>query len=82
MILEKEITEQWFNILKCDDYGKPLMLENLDFGVSKYIDEKSVYNEDDFSRNVSIRPVVFGMGDNEMPSEFFELQQQGWEPLI
>ena len=82
MILEKEITEQWFNILKYDDYGKPLMLENLDFGVSKYIDEKSVYNEDDFSRNVSIRPVVFGMGDNEMPSEFFELQQQGWEPLI
>lgn len=81
MILEKEITEQWFNVLKCDDYGKPLMLENLDFGVSKYINEKSMFNEDDYSTNVSIRPVVFGMGDSEMPSEFFELQQQGWELL-
>lgn len=83
MILEKEITEQYFNILSTDDYGKPLQLENTDFGVGKYISTDSMYSEDEFGINNTIKPILFGMGldPDADSSEMFELLEQGWTRL-
>lgn len=83
MILEREITEQYFNILKTDDYGKPLMLENLDFGVGRFIKEDSIYLDVDneLGINNSITAAVFGMGHDNTISDIAELQAQGWTIL-
>ena len=41
-ILEKEITERFFEILELDDMGKPLILEPMDYGIQYFEDATSV----------------------------------------
>lgn len=77
MILEKEITEKYFEILELDTFGKPLKLEKMEFGVKYYKNPTSIYtNEQNDDRITHIGAVVFGWG-NQM-DELQDLEMQGW----
>lgn len=79
-ILEKELTERYFEILELDDHGKPSAIEPMDFGVAMFEDPTSIYNDFEVVglNNTYITPIVFGMGDSEQVSEIEYLQQEGW----
>ena len=70
-ILEKELTERYFDIIELDDHGKPLLLEPMDFGISLFEDPTSIYNDFELVgiNNNYMSPVVFGMGETEQISE-------------
>jgi len=82
-ILEKELTERYFEIVELDDHGKPSFIEPMDFGVSMFEDPTSIYNDFEVVglNNTYMTPVVFGMGDSEQVAEIEFLQQDGWTTL-
>jgi hypothetical protein len=83
-ILEKELTERYFDIIELDDHGKPSSIEPMDFGVALFEDPTSIYNDFEVMgiNNAYIDPIVFGMSnDNEQVSEIEYLKQQGWSTL-
>ena len=79
-ILEKELTERYFDILELDDHGKPCSIEPMDFGIAMFEDSTSIYNDFEVVglNNTYMTPVVFGMGDSEQVAEIEYLQQEGW----
>lgn len=80
MMLEKEITEKYFEIAKFDDYGKPLKLEKMDFGVKYFENPTSIYTgEITGERATHMGPIMFGWGNRN--DEMEELQTMGWEPI-
>ena len=81
-ILEKELTERYFEIVELDDHGKPSFIEPMDFGVAMFEDPTSIYNDFEVVglNNTYMTPVVFGMGDSEQVAEIEYLQQEGWTP--
>lgn len=64
-ILEKELTERFFEIIEFDDTGKPKTIEPIDFGVSMFEDPTSIYTDNEIvgDNNHTVAPVVFGLGD-------------------
>ena len=81
-ILEKEITERYFDILELDDHGKPMTIEPMDFGVATFENATSIYNDFEVVglNNPYMTPVVFGMGSTEQYSEMETLAREGWTP--
>ena len=81
-ILEKEITERYFDILELDDHGKPMTIEPMDFGVATFENATSIYNDFEVVglNNTYMTPVVFGMGYTEQFSEMETLASEGWKP--
>ena len=80
-ILEKEITERYFDILELDDHGKPMSIEPMDFGVATFENATSIYNDFEVVglNNPYMTPIVFGMGDSDQVAEIEYLQQEGWK---
>ena len=78
-ILEKEITERFFEIVELDDMGKPLVIEPMDYGISYFEDPTSIYLDNEIvgSNNHEIPVVVWGMGD-EMDDEMSDLEAMGY----
>jgi hypothetical protein len=84
-ILEKELTERYFDILELDDQGKPCSIEPMDFGIAMFENPTSIYNDFEVigSSNQFMTPIVFGMGNgSEAAAEIDWLQQEGWKPLM
>jgi len=83
-ILEKEITERYFDIMELDDHGKPMVVETMDFGVATFENATSIYNDFEVVglNNHYMTPVVFGMGysGTEQNSDMELLEQEGWKP--
>ena len=81
-ILEKEITERFFEIIEVDDMGKPLVLEPMDFGIQYFEDATSIYSDNEVvGSNNMLPPVVFGMGDNQAEDDMAELEMNGFTHL-
>lgn len=82
-VLEKELTERYFDILELDDHGKPCSIEPMDFGISMFEDATSIYNDFEVVglNNSTMTPIVFGMGYTEQLSEIEWLKQEGWTSL-
>ena len=78
MILEQSITEQYFEIERFDDNGKPLVLKSMDYGLGSFMSPLPMY-EDEMS-GASFLPVSIGDGVNP-DGEFGELKSQGWDFL-
>jgi hypothetical protein len=79
-ILEKEITERYFDILELDDHGKPCSIEPVDFGIAMFEEPTSIYNDFEVMglNNTYITPIVFGMGSTDQIAEIDFLKQEGW----
>jgi hypothetical protein len=81
MILEREITEKYFDIVEVDDYGKPLKLEKMDFGVKYFENPTSIYtNQETGETTTFASPCMFGWGSMQ-EDEMFDLELQGWQSL-
>jgi len=83
-ILEKEITERYFDIMELDDHGKPMIIEPMDFGVATFENATSIYNDFEVVglNNPYMTPIVFGMGQGgtEQQTDMELLEQEGWKP--
>ena len=79
-ILEKEITERFFEIVEEDDMGKPLVLEPMDFGIDYFEDSTSIYLDEEIvgSNNYALPAIVWGMGD-EQNADMDELNMHGYK---
>jgi len=81
-ILEKEITERFFEIVEVDDMGKPSVIEPMDFGIQYFEDPTSIYLDEEVvggdSNNVSA--VVFGMGE-AVEDDMDDLKAMGFSML-
>lgn len=82
-ILEKEITERFFEIVELDERGKPATIEQMDFGIQYFEDATSLYLDNEIvgDNNSCLPPVVFGMGDDQTQDDMNELSMFGYEPL-
>lgn len=80
-ILEKELTEQYYDILELDDHGKPKSIEVMDYGVQNFVNPTSIYSDNEIvgEANQRMVPVVFGMDD--VGDDFGELEGLGYELL-
>ena len=78
-ILEKEITERFFEIVEEDDMGKPLVIEPMDFGLEYFEDSTSIYLDEEIvgGHSHTIPVVVWGMGE-EVDAEMDELKSFGY----
>jgi len=79
-ILEKELTERYFDILEVDSQGKPCSIEPMDFGIKMFENPTSIYLDNEIVDN-RLTPVVFGMTDDEDTSDLEDLTNNGWVPL-
>ena len=81
-ILEREITERFFEITELDSMGKPVMIEQMDFGIQYFEDATSIYLDNEVVGNNSVLPpIVFGMHDNQAEEDMDELTMFGYRPL-
>jgi len=82
-VLEKEITERYFEIVEVDEHGKPSALLPIDYGVALFEDPTSIYNDFEVigENNTFLSPIVFGMGDSDQVAEIEWLQQEGWTTI-
>ena len=82
-ILEREITERFFEIAEIDSMGKPCVIDQMDFGIQYFEDATSIYldNEVVGDNNSMLPPMVFGMGENQAEMDMDELSMFGYEPL-
>lgn len=82
-ILERELTERFFEILELDDRGKPKNLSPMDFGVSLFEKPTSIYLDNEITSigGSTTNPIVFGMTDDEEIDDLFDLQSNGWTLL-
>jgi hypothetical protein len=79
-ILEKELTERYFEILEVDEQGKPSAIAPMDFGIAMFENPTSIYldNEVVGLNTNSINPIVFGGNGTEQISEMDGLIAEGW----
>jgi len=82
MMLEKDITERYFEIAKFDDFGKPLKLEKMDFGVKYFENPTSIYTGNSMggAGSTNVSPIMFGWG-SEQNDEQLDLEHRGWKSL-
>ena len=79
-ILEKEITERFFEIVEEDDMGKPLVIEPMDFGLQYFEDPTSIYLDEEIvgDHTHTLPAIVWGMGE-ESELEMDELTSFGYQ---
>ena len=81
-VLDTELAQRYFDILEFDDTGQPLAIEPMDFGVTLFEDNTSIYldNEVVGDGNFNLNPIVWGMGD-ELDDDMNELEEFGYRLL-
>jgi len=82
-ILERELTERFFEIIELDERGKPKDIRPMDFGVSLFEKPTSIYLDNEITSigGSTTQAVVFGMGDDNEGDDLFDLQSNGWSLL-
>jgi hypothetical protein len=82
-ILERELTERFFEIIELDERGKPKDIKPMDFGVSLFEKPTSIYLDNEITSigGSTTQAVVFGMDDEREGDDLFDLQSNGWSLL-
>jgi hypothetical protein len=82
MMLENSITEQYFEIVEVDKANKPAILSRLDFGYRQFSNTLSMYNDENASTGsalpIYIDSETLEPGEDHLPEEVVDLQEQGW----
>lgn len=78
IVLESDITERHFQVLKIDDNKRPLILGKMDYGVRRFVNPLSMYsNEKIFNKNINVAPVIIG-DTKEVNNDISDLTSTGW----
>jgi hypothetical protein len=81
IILDNDIVETYFEVIKRDTNNKPLELQQMDYGIKYFMNPTSVYTNEKNNMSNTL-PVIIGNANNSV-SEIDELQMQGykvWQP--
>jgi hypothetical protein len=81
IILDNDIVETYFDVIKRDTNNKPLELQQMDYGIKYFMNPTSVYTNEKNNMSNTL-PVIIGNANNSV-SEIDELQMQGykvWQP--
>jgi len=80
LILERELTENYFEILELDDNGKPKVIEQHDLGLPPPEPATSIYTDNEVVgvNNNILLPVYFGESTEQI-TEMEDLRAQGYE---
>lgn len=80
MILYNEITEQYFEIVELDDFGKPLRIAPMEFGTKPFSNPTSIYTNEEVEKiEVSnLSPVSFHGGMSQLNDDIADLVADGW----
>ena len=80
MILYNEITEQYFEMVELDDFGKPLILSPMDFGTKPFSNPTSIYTNETVERieESNLMPMTFGGHGSAMADDIADLMADGW----
>ena len=84
IILENEICQRFFEVIKYDDNQRPLLLKDLDYGVKTVISPLGLYTNEREDVGFSPLPSLFETRERPEYSEDPELDdlfQQGWSFL-
>jgi len=77
IILDNDIVETYFDVVKKDTNNRPLELQQMDFGIKYFMDPTSLYtNEKEGHQNTL--PIIIGNASNTN-SEIDQLQMQGFK---
>ena len=79
IILENEICNRYYDVVKLDDCDRPQIIKQLDYGVKGVISPLSIYVNEKNTGAESTLPTLFdGEINNTRDSEMDELRRQGW----
>lgn len=85
MILETNITEQFFEVIEYDKNNKPLMIQDLNYGTRQFSHGLSTYTNE--ANNYSTMPVYMdsemlpGEESTQQMQDMSDLSEQGWTIL-
>ena len=82
--LEQTVTERYFEVVKLDDNGKPLLIKGMDYGTKEFVNPLSIYSNEKVVGTTNPTPVIFQQpGGTGLPVEadISELQAMGWRSL-
>ena len=79
MILEDEIVERYLQVLERDINRKPLVIKKLDYGISYFLNPRSMYKDTKGGNNL-VLPVIFNDGSGG-DTELSDLYSQGYTPF-
>lgn len=77
IILENEICNRYFDIVKLDDYNRPQVIKPLDFGLRGVVSPLGLYANEKENLYNSPMPLSFSK-DTEVNEDLEELREQGW----
>ena len=77
MILEVEITEKFFEIVRLDDNNKPLELKIFDFGLRAFEDPTKLFVNEAKQEEFHQMPILFPNAQGA-ENEIHNLEEQGW----
>jgi hypothetical protein len=81
MILEIELTEKYFEIVRLDDNNKPAELKIFDYGLRAFEDPTLLFRNEKESEEFSSMPIIFP-GQTGSNDEISRLEEQGWERMV
>ena len=76
IVLEKGVTERYYDVVELDDNGKPLKIKSFDYGEKVFSNPLSIYNNE--VGDGYVPPVMFGLGEDQQQSDMQELISMGW----
>ena len=81
-VLDPDLAVNHFDIKELDGTGRPLVIDQMDFGVTLFEDSTSIYldNEVVGDSNYNLNPIIWGMG-NDQGDDLVDLEQHGYTPL-
>ena len=81
-VLDPDLAVNHFDIKELDSTGRPLVIDQMDFGVTLFEDSTSIYldNEVVGDSNYNLNPIIWGMG-NDQGDDLADLEQHGYTPL-
>jgi len=77
IILDNDIVETYFAVVKKDTNNRPLELQQMDFGIKYFMDPTSLYSNEKGGSNNTL-PVIIGNASNNN-SEIDQLNMQGYK---
>ena len=80
IILEETLVEKHFEVVKWDDYHKPLEIIPLNYGINNYVDPSSMYSDDKIVGENGNTPPMIMSGDfcTMADMDIAQLESQGW----
>ena len=80
IILEDEVVQRYFEIVRLDKNNKPLQIKQFDFGIKYFMNPTSMYSNEKEGKFDNTSPIIIGNAMNQ-DSDLDQLYNAGFKPL-